>query len=298
MPEKKSEAARWAQVVATIFLGVVGIYFTRVQFAQQEKNREDQFALQEMNRKFEAGVELMSQRELSEMEFRQKMYDVLDSKHLDEDVDVRERVTRLKLFQHNFHDIFNARALFDVLEAEANKKPELERDYLIHELVSLAKEITLAQELLVGAEPNLIHMELGDTTTVELNLEAHGEEHDANREADVTLASNDGSMAHWIDIVLLRIQEHAVDLEVTLYVENHEPRKLRFQVSYFDAPLTDNTLFPDKHRFAITLKETDIEGHHNQATLNVFEFPADYVTTGYRPSIRESNRLIEGGLQH
>ena len=297
MPEKKSEAARWAQVVATIFLGVVGIYFTRVQFEQQEKNREDQFALQEMNRKFEAGVELMSQRELSEMEFRQKMFDVLVSKLLDEDVDVRERVTRLKLFQHNFHDIFNARALFDVLEAEANKRPEI-RDSVIHDLVSLAREVTVAQELLVGAEPNLIHMELGDTTTVELKRAAHGDEHDAGREADVTLASNNGSMAHRIHIELSEVREHAVDLEVTLYSENAEPRKLGFEVSYFDAPLTDNTLFPDGHRFAITLKGTNIEGHHRTATLNVFEFPADYVTTGYRPTIRESNRLIHEGLQH
>ncbi len=62
---------------------VVGLYFTRVQFEQQEKNREDQFELQEMNRKFEAGVQLMSQRELSEMEFRQKMFDVLVAKEKD-----------------------------------------------------------------------------------------------------------------------------------------------------------------------------------------------------------------------
>jgi hypothetical protein len=30
-----------------------------------------------------------------------------------------------------------------------------------------------------------------------------------------------------------------------------------------------------------------------EATLNVFEFPADFITTGYRPSIREANKMFK-----
>lgn len=129
MAEQKRESiVRWAQVGATLFLGVVGLIFTYVIDVQQEKNRSNQMA-----------VQIMSQREQSEIDFRQKMFGVLVTELLDPKVDVRERVTRLKLFQHNFHDIFNGRALFDVLEKDARSLPKRERDDLIHDLVSLAK---------------------------------------------------------------------------------------------------------------------------------------------------------------
>ena len=85
-------------------------------------------------------------------------------------------------------------------------------------------------------------------------------------------------------------------MEVELIIEpgNPESRKRKFEVSYFDTPLTDNILLPDKHRFAITLKETNMKADPHEATLNVFEFPADYVTTGYRPSISEANKMLKG----
>jgi len=153
MPEQKSETARWAQVAATVFLGAVGLIFTVIQNNQQEQNRKDQFDLQQRDQKAQLGLQIISQRELSEMDFRQKMFEVLVAELLDREVHVREWVTRLQLFQHNFHDIFNGRALFDGLEKEAMRLPsQEERDDIIHDLVSLAKEVTQAQELLVGAK--------------------------------------------------------------------------------------------------------------------------------------------------
>ncbi len=273
MAEQEGQTVKWAQVVATIFLGVVGLVFTYVIDVQQEENRKNQMA-----------VQIMSQREQSEIDFRQKMFGVLVAELLDSEVDVRERVTRLKLFQHNFHDIFNGRALFDVLEAEARNLPKKDQDEVIKELVSLAKEVTEAQELLVGAKPEISRKKVGDSFTVHLgkpqkrNYE-HGENH--------TL-SNEGE--HEISIKLIKVKAHAIEVEVIIDAE--KGRKREFEVSYFDEPLTDNTLLPDRHRFAITLKETNMKVDPHEATLSVFEFPADYVTTGYRPSIREANRMF------
>ena len=174
MPEQKGGiVVRWAQVGATLFLGVVGLVFTYVLDVRQERNRKNQMA-----------VQIMSQREQSEMDFRQKMFEVLVADLLNPKVDVRERVTRLKLFQHNFHDIFNGRALFDVLEKEAGNSPEQERDDLIHDLVSLAKEVTVAQELLVGAKLSIFRIKKGDSLSFTVPLKKleednheHGENH-------------------------------------------------------------------------------------------------------------------------
>ncbi len=276
MAEQKAETARWAQVAATIFLGVVGLIFTYVIDAQQEENRKHQMA-----------VQIMSQREQSEIDFRQKMFEVLVAELLDPKVDLRERVTRLKLFQHNFHDIFNGRALFDVLEKEARKLPEQDRDEVIKELVSLAKEVTVAQELLVGAKPEIKRMKVGDSFNVYWGKLQNGNHEDGENHKH----SNEGG--HEIVITLIKVKAHTVDVEVEVMIDAEKARRMEFGVSFFDAPLTDNTLLPDRHRFAITLKETNMKADPHEATLSVFEFPADYVTTGYRPSIREANKMFK-----
>ena len=92
---------------------------------------------------------------------------------------------------------------------------------------------------------------------------------------------------------MLKVEEHAIKVNVIIDAEKEQEMELEFKVSFYDAPFTDNTLLPDKHRFAITLKKTNMESDPPEATFHVFEFPADYVTTGYRPSIREANKMIE-----
>ena len=279
MAEQKRESiVRWAQVGATLFLGVVGLIFTYVIDVQQEKNRSNQMA-----------VQIMSQREQSEIDFRQKMFGVLVTELLDPKVDVRERVTRLKLFQHNFHDIFNGRALFDVLEKDARSLPKRERDDLIHDLVSLAKEVAVVQELLVGSTPKIFTKKEGDSfsfTVPSEKSEKGNHKHGENNEHGT-------DKPHDIYIKLIKVKEHAVKIEVIIDAGKPDSMKLEFEVSFFDAPLTDNTLLRDKHRFAVTLKETNMKAQPYEATFSVFEFPADYVTTGYRPSIREANKMFK-----
>ena len=281
--QKRDSIVRWAQVGATLFLGVVGLVFTYVTNLQQEENRNNQIVQQEKNRKNQLGIQIMSQREQSEIDFRQKMFGVLVTELLDPKVGVRERVTRLKLFQHNFHDLFNGRALFDVLENEARNLPKEGRDSVIKQLVSLAKEVTVAQELLVGSKPQIFKKKKGDIFFVRLNKL----EEDSHENGENHTDGNEGG--HVISIKLINVK--ALSIEIEVMIDEDTERKLKFEVSFFDAPLTDNTLLPDKHRFAITLKETNMKTQ--EATLNVFEFPADYVTTGYRPSIREANKMFK-----
>ena len=280
MPGQNNAIVSWAQVVATIFLGLVGVYFTKTQSTQQEENRMVQ-----------ARTTLITQRDQFEMDFKQKMFPTLIDKLLNRSIPVRERLAVLKLFEHNFHDIFNGRALFDVLEEDANKLPPQERDDIINHLDSFAREIGEAEEQLVSSSLQLIEMKEGDSTSVSLfqaEKSSHPEEHEA---------SSEPGHRHRINIKLNQVRRDAVDLEVEIDSGTPQSTKRHFVVKYFDAPLTDNTLLPDKHRFAITLKDTDIDIHPHKATLHIFEFAEDYVPSGYRLSKREADKLLKSNQE-
>ena len=151
--------------------------------------------------------------------------------------------------------------MFDVLEQDAMTLPRRQRDDVIDTLVSLAREVTEDQEALIGATSHLLSVTEGNTSIVVFKKEedehsegpAHGREH--------------ADSGHIVDIAVCKVGERAVALEVTItpfsieYLErnhddpsqfpckpvdskgalNPESIKREFKVSYFDAPLTDNT---------------------------------------------------------
>ena len=68
----------------------------------------------------------------------------------------------------------------------------------------------------------------------------------------------------------IRVGDHEFMVTLTNFKEDHARIKVRdpkvhhfneiqFDVSYFDMPLTDNTMLQDGHRFAVTLKGTNQE---------------------------------------
>lgn len=280
MPEHRSAIVSWAQVAGTVFLGVVGLYFTRTQETQQQQNRMVQ-----------ARAELLSRRDQFEMDFREKMFPVLIDKLLSRRTHPREQMAVLKLFEQNFHDIFNGRAFFDVLEEDSDQLPREQRDTILDHLASFAREIAEAEEQLVSTIPSLTEMKEGEDTSVALFSEAPA----------ATLvhqeARNDTGHkihTHMIHVKLKKVRRRSVDLQLAIDSGTPGARTRNFQVSYFDAPLTDNTLLPDGHRFAITLKDTRL-GAQPGATLSLFEFAADYVPSGYRLSMKQAESLLIGG---
>ena len=287
MSQNKGASVQWAQVGATIFLGVVGLAFTTVQNAQQNQDRK----MQDYNRMALTATQLMSQREQSETQFRQEMFQSVIDKLFNQLVPVRERVTVFEVFQHNFHDIFNARAFYDLLERDARKlcpRGCAEQDSIIHDLVSLAREVSEAQELLVATTPQVIRLAVGDSVMVHV-FEGNsilGEEQGHEGEEGVNGQEQKG--VHEILVKLTEVREHDVKVSIDIDPENALFGEREFRVSYFDAPLTDNTLLPDGHRIAIVLRQI----HGRRATLSVLEFRADYVPTGYRPAIKGTHELI------
>lgn len=279
MDEEKSRSSTlgWVQVAATVFLGVVGVVFTFTSSYQQEKNRNTMMATQ-----------LMSDREKSETSFRQGMFQPLIDKILDEKLPLKKRFMIFKVFQNNFNDLFNSRALFDVLEEaakdEAEENPEISKEILM-ELTSLARKTTQSQELLISGEQIIIDISVG--VPFDTIFQKAENDHHSN--------TNDGA-SHTIKIEVDSVTENHVNVRVTLNPDEKNSVKLNngepFEVSYFDSPLTDNILLKDKHRLAITLQGVSPDSHPPMAKLKIIHFPADFITTGYRPSVDQVKGII------
>ncbi len=99
---------RWAQVVVTLLVGGVGVVFTFVTKNQMERSSVTLSALR-----------LMGQRENSELALRQDVFKKITDSLLNKDTGLDTRIVLFELFQHNFHDVFNSRVLFDLLAKEA-----------------------------------------------------------------------------------------------------------------------------------------------------------------------------------
>jgi hypothetical protein len=65
----------------------------------------------------------------------------------------------------------------------------------------------------------------------------------------------------------------------------NQPEAIRigFVLTWFDFPLTDNTLLADGNRFSIVLSSIDAEGVLKSARLKIVWFPKDYFTPRERP---------------
>lgn len=272
MADQKSSLQGWAQVAATMFLGVVGLIFTGVQNNQQEKSRVSQAASQ-----------LMSQREQSEINFREAIFKTIIEKLLEPTVLPKTKVTLMEVFENNFHDIFNGRALFEYLkeDVELNVTDPDDKERLIHRLISLARGVRRSQEQEISGEVKHIHLTIAKMSTDTLNF---GE-----------VLDPDGS-GHVVEVTLLQMRSDTNAVKVHLVIKDIIKKDQEiseyFWVEYLDVPLTDNTLLHDRHRLAIVLDSARINGRSSYADLSLIEFPANYVTTGYRPQIQQIDEML------
>lgn len=282
MPGEKSPALGWAQVSATAFIGLVGVLFTLLTTHQQAENRRTMMA-----------VQLMSEREQAETGFRSEMFQTMLQGLLGpETAAPPERLTILRLFQHNFHNMFNGRALFDVLEKDSIKLHVDDREKFIKDLTSLAREIGGLQENLIESLTNkrfkTFTLLVNADTTIDISQRGDKDDKDGEHHR------------LWIrlDSVMKNRARVFVDFDFHAPTDTAPPPDtVTFWVEYFDVPFTDNTLLMDGHRIAFILKYANIEVHPHQAMFKVVEFPADYILSGYRPSVRHVGELF-GEIKH
>ena len=245
------------------------------------------------------------------MEFRQRMFDTVLNKLLNPDLSIQERVTVLRLFQDNFHDVFNGRALFDVLADEARSEGKLE---LIEKLYSIGKEIASIQESIIEAN-------FKESDSINFKVYKHDRlcakgpgfpeiilnEGDSAKVDLYTLERGAQGDTHKVIIVLKKVKsKNAIDVRLKLHPNHssadHDDTKsqepIEFEVSYFDVPFTDNTILRDGHRISIILKNTSYTNHEDpgsphKATLKIIEFPVHYIISGYRPSLNHVKDIFD-----
>lgn len=300
MSEKKNEREQdnhkesskkkdfWDKIQAiglgSIFIALVGILFTIKSSNQQESSRDYQMATQ-----------LFSSREESEMKFRGDMFDKLLTKfYLQEDVS--GKINALQLFQDNFHDIFNGSAFFEVIKEQIDKECDSsKRIDMLNKLIGIAKKNTRQQLEMIKS---------GATDAFEESFQLPEGENFCKQ---VIIKKDENENAHFIKICIEAVEKDRMSVDVKMKVGDHEAEAdadgdtIRFSLSYFDLPFTNNTLLDDGHRITIVLKDISCPDNEHKdnctVTLKLVEFPASYVISGYRPQIKGVDKILKSGLR-
>ena len=274
MANDKPDVMGWLRATGPIVIGLAGLTVTWMIGGIQEVRSQHEFRTQ-----------AMVQRERSETEFRQAMFEALAERMFSSENKLPERMRYFEVFQLNFHNLFNARPLYDLLEEEMKAAGE---DGLLIGLENLGKRIAKNQATIILAAQDedeegqhFLDLELMIPDTVRLpSLDSEEETHSE----------------HVLVVTLEEVREGRARVKVETNPGlpdsdswNSEYWTSTFTVQYYDAPFTDNTLLPDGHRIALSLwKTTD-----NTASITVLEFPADFITVAYRPSLHDLDEMQE-----
>jgi hypothetical protein len=305
-PLARKEKDPWekAQVVGTFLIGIAGVSFTFCFNTQQERNRESRDAIQ-----------VLTQREQSEMQFRSTMFDAMLKQLLTPTTDsLQQQIQTLQIFQQNFHDTFNGRAFFDLLARQVEKKrPKAVQDSLMDDLNRVGQRTSAFEESIVesnvGGRFPSFWVKPKQSMSVRLLVQRAHEpllhrlyhwfaaaEEGAQKVGDViereckTADPVDHAAADHVHTVCLRLDSlRPSSAYVTLRMHEEEQEdSTAFGVSYFDTPFTDNTILPDGHRLALILKRLTADS----AKFKMIEFPAGYILTGYRPSLGQVQQML------
>lgn len=293
---KLKKLSAYGGIITPVVVAVLGIIFTLNNSIQEKRNRDNAMATQ-----------LMAERERAETDFRQLMFEPLIAQILNESSPLDKRMTTFKLFQNNFNDLFNSRALFDALADTAQKLIDkcdlVTGPRIMRELISLARETNESQGLLLGVNgSHLIIDSVWQGLTVDTFFI---EEKDESR-----IFIKEPDTLHSIIIIIDSVKHDYIKVKIEFPKENLKLNNGKeIKVSYFDSPLTDNILLPDGDRIAVVLVDLwevedplycriDTSTAPKKAKIKIIHFPAGYVTAGYRPSINRVNDLINEAKEH
>ena len=308
MANDKPDVIGWLRATGLIVIGLSGLVVTVMIGRMQADRSEHEFAMQEDRSKHEFRTQAMVQRERSETEFRQAMFHALAAKMFGTQDDISERLRYFEVFQLNFHNLFNARPLYDLLAEEIEVRGEAG---LRADLESLGKRIAKNQATIIlaaqdGKGQHFLELKLSIPDTVRLPSLDHEEETDSTDENEllITLESEEEtdsiheheSGEHVLLITLEEVEAGRARVKVETNPDRPDSDSWKseywtatFSVQYYDAPFTDNTLLPDGHRIALNLWRTT----DSTASVTVLEFPADFITVAYRPSFHDLDEIQE-----
>jgi hypothetical protein len=303
-------ARQLASIATPLFIAIFGFWFNCATERQHE---------------YQTAVQILNQREQSELQARSGVFDKPIVALLDKHNDLDARILALETFLYNFHSVVNARNLMTDLENEIEEsgKPDLERSKRSTTLQLMAQGIANAQKQMLAAamddqpKVNCLHKSTADyrqgplstsdsprrpPSIVKVNLE---------QPKSCTLSyprrwfKDD---EHTVTLSLLCVGRHtqlrsgcphsstpektdpfATSARITMTIDDSAASD-PFEITKFGSPFSDNAILDHGHRIALVLRSlsaTDME-------LEVLTFPKDLVPPGYRPTITNISRLLSG----
>jgi hypothetical protein len=247
------------------------------------------------------GTTLLSQREMAESQLRASMFTSLIQPVAGFEKDRMIRLDRegllVELLALNFHEHFEVKPLMESIDARLasqrqdgmtpgeiqearNSLRSIARRVTAQELASVIREQAASASSRDGCTNYILSV--GGKSPVDGSCEWSGA-----FEEPVTIYSPD---RRWSLVALATHPDWDNEtFEVSISAmtnpeknggRNYRSLEYKFKLSWFNFPLTDNTLLPDGNRFAVTLQTVN---KMDTARLEIVWFPKDYVTPRERP---------------
>jgi hypothetical protein len=300
----------WLDVIAKLSGGIAIVFVAYAANSFQSKMTR----LTQENQNRTTMITLQSQREQAESSLRATMFSNLlgpiagpsTGSGLSAD---REKLL-VELLALNFHENFELKPLMEDVDKKLSKEPAKPTgnptDDPRESLRSVARRVADRQIASIrwgwGASS-------APSTSCQINsiyLRSEGEGLTVNPQCnrnlkfeDVTsVNSPDGKYSLQIIASGPNWKDQTVQISVAVRPTDLNPQdhgsllpSYRFELTWFDLPLTDNTLLSDGNRFAIDLEA--FESDAQRLTLRVIWFPKDYFTPRERPlDYRELQKLL------
>lgn len=253
-----------------------------------------------------AGTTLLSEREKAESELRASMFNSLINPFIGAQSGERLPADReqllVELLALNFHEHFELKPLFERVDRrlaidgnhDARNALRSVADRIIdRQTAALKKEVGsdgsngegARIDLLTIAEPPLSPSQQTIYASLAANEQRPFQVVGALREPIEDLRSPDGAQtvtivvddADWVN------QKFRVQLLTVGTKSGSVNSNAAFTLSRFDFPLTDNTLFPDGNRLALTVSGIRVGGGLKSVALKLIWFPKNYFTPRERP---------------
>ncbi|HLP16853.1 MAG TPA: hypothetical protein VK470_11375 [Bacteroidota bacterium] len=264
--------------VTVAVIGLIGSNYLKERELADTQSRERMQAAESNVRVY---TELMSKREEAESSLRKDMFvSIIQSFLSPRSGSLDEKVLNLELLAYNFHESLNLKPLFIYLERQIKRSGGPEKTELEERLVSVAREITHKQMLVLegaGAKADRI------VDLTELKKTPGGIVLD-----EVTLKFDDHPR-HFSIVALqadMKTHELKVRLEVRSVVDSTQTAEMNaveFWVGPFDFPMIDNTRLSNDQRCAIVLNAFDTES----ADITLVFFPGAYASLKEKPYYQE-----------
>ena len=249
------------------------------------------------------GTTILSQREQSETQLRASMFSSLIDPVVGPgkgDAIPAERETLLvELLALNFHEHFELKPLLlhadERLGAKQVDGMTTQQARATREsLRSIVRRVTAQQIASLIRENNSTQTQAQGCSIYLLNIQAEGSGNQAGGICQVSkpfeevigVKSPDGKYTLNAVVSNPDWDNETFNVSVNLATNNpaeeqrYQDLTYNFVLTWYDLPLTDNTLLPDGNRFAFTLAAV-MKG--KESTLRLIWFPKDYITPRERP---------------